>query len=1000
MFKTTQTIVMAALCLNLNVHAQSPNASSPPKNQAVSGKVISASNGEVLPGAVIKVTSTNQTILSNDKGEFIINLANGSYNLAVYYLSYKTKNISIQIPLKEELVIALDTDDQNLKEVEINAGYYTVKDKERTGSISRITAETIAKQPVSNLLQTMQGRMSGVVITQQTGAPGGGFNVRIRGQNSIANGNDPFYIIDGVPFPSGSLSSSLTSGNIVVRANPLNSINPIDIQSIEVLKDADATAIYGSRGANGVVLITTKKGQIGETHAEILATQGIGNVGHKMNFLNLEQYLQMRKEAFTNDGVSPGLRDYDVNGTWDQTRSTDWQKELIGGTARYTDLQARVSGGNVQTQFLINAAYKRETTVFPGNLSYQRGSTQFNLNHLSVSKKFSANFSALYSNEANHLMDTDLTWFITYAPNAPKLYDANGNINWENGTFNNPLSYLLKKYNATSDNLNSNLTLGFELLPDLKLKSSFGYSLLSRDEVQTNPLSSMNPTTAKPESTHTYFANNQIRTWIAEPQISWRKQINGSTLNFLAGATFQRNYRIGETLTAKGFNSESLMENIAAAASITGSESVNTIYSYAAIFGRINYDWKQKYFINLTARRDGSSRFGRNNKFANFSAIGAAWIFTNEEFIHTHLPFLSFGKLRSSYGITGNDQIGDYQYLDLWESTDYAYQGSPGLYPERVYNPDYTWEKNRKAEVAIELSFLNNNLSMSVNYFNTRSSNMLVKYALPPSVGFVSVQDNLSAIVQNTGLEFDLNVNNFKTKAFSWSTSVNLTIPRNKLIDFPGLSGSTYNNSYVIGQPLSILKAMKFNGVDPETGVYKLEDLDRDGKVSSPNDRKLVKYIGDKYYGGIQNTMNYKGWQLDFMVQFVKQTGNNYLMNSLAPGFYNFNQPAFVMSRWQEKGDHTSIQKFTQKTTNEYTFMRVYSQGVSDASFLRLKNVQFSYTFSNNLARKIKLHKARIFMQGQNLWTITNYVGLDPESQDYLSLPPLRVFTAGIQLTI
>src|SRR5690606_30826930 len=354
--------------------------------------------------------------------------------LVFSYLGYKT--VEIAITDSTVIDVVLEQDVNQIDEIVINAGYYSVKDRERTGSISRVTAKDIEKQPVNNPLEALQGRMTGVDIVQTSGVAGSGFEVKIRGQNSIMAGNNPLYIIDGVPYDSQSLGSRNSSGTIIPGGNisPLNAINPAAIESIEVLKDADATAIYGSRGANGVVLITTKKGKQGKTNFTIGSSTGIANITRKMDLLNTEQYLEMRREAFVNDGITtyPATA-YDVNGTWDQNRYTDWQKVLMGGTANTHQVQASVSGGSESTQFLLSGMYQNETTVFPGNFNYDRITVNSNIHHSSTNNRFHLNFSAGYAIEDNFLPGTDLTSdAYRLSPNAPALYDDDGKLNWEN----------------------------------------------------------------------------------------------------------------------------------------------------------------------------------------------------------------------------------------------------------------------------------------------------------------------------------------------------------------------------------------------------------------------------------------------------------------------------------------------------------------------------------------------------------------------------------------
>lgn len=1005
MNKTILTIVMATLCLNFGTKAQEQVKPPPLKNQGVIGKVISASTGESLPGAVIKVTPTKQTIVSNDRGEFIISLVNGTYNLSVHYLNYKTKNITIQIPLKEKLIIALESDEQDLKEVEINAGYYTVKDRERTGSISRVTAKTIEKQPVNNVLGALIGRMPGVEIKQQNGVPGSNFSIQIRGRNSVRfNGNDPFYIVDGVPFISQSLSSS--SGSTILGglgSSPLSFLNPADIKSIEVLKDADATAIYGSRGANGVVLITTKTGRAGQTKFNVRLGTGYGQVPKMMNLLNTEQWLKMRYEAFRNDNVVPttvNARDLKL---WDTNRYTDWQKELIGGSASFNNAQISVSGGNERNQFLISGAYTNESTVFPGDFADKKYSNMMRLSHSTPDNKLKIDLLMNYLRDANNLLNVDLTQnSIELPPNAPAIYNANGSLNWENGTWTNPIGILNRKYKSKTDNFNVNTGLSYNALRNLTLKTNIGYNILSLQDIATSPTSSFNP--AIPSVASSEFGKNSIHTFIAEPQLIYTLKIGVGKLTSLIGATYQESVQEKQSIFASGFTNDLLIENLMAAPDVFISSSDDSKYRYNAIFGRFNYDLKGRYLVNITARRDGSSRFGPDKQFANFGAIGAAWNFFEEKFIVNILPILSSGKIRGSVGITGSDQIGNYQYMDTYSSTTYSYQNISGLVPTQLVNQDYAWETNTKLEAAIELGFLGDKILFGVNAYRNRSSNQLVGLPLPGITGFNSVQYNLPAVVQNTGLEFELNTINVRNSSLTWTTSFNLTIPKNKLVSFPGLEASVYADTYKVGKPLTIVKKYKSTGVNSETGLYGFEDLDGNGLLSISKDGQFLKNIASKYYGGLNNSFDFRNFQFSFFFQFVKQTGFDYRYTFInAPGTRLTNQLVDVLDRWQNPGQASGIQQFTQKAPGTPAYgnaIRNSDEVIGDASYVRLKNISLSWTFPKRWLERIHVAGCGAFIQGQNLLTLTRYKGRDPETQNSGVLPPLRVFSLGIQLSL
>lgn len=987
----------------------------------VHGKV-STRAGEPLKGATVSVISGNrQTISETDNnGNFILSGINYNSILQITHIGYEPRQMNVEG--RSEITVILKQKAGELDEVIVQA-YGTTTRRLSTGNITKITSKEIEDQPVSNPLAALEGRVPGVTINQTSGVPGSSFNVEIRGRTSLDQAlskNDPLFVIDGVFFepgnqPSNQLRSAANDNFGQGGLSPLNSINPSDIESIEILKDADATAIYGSRGANGVILITTKKGKAGVTKITANAYSGVSTPTRTMNMLNTQQYVQMRKEGFKNDGVTPSSNPFDPGYApdimvWDTTRYTDFKKLLIGNTAHTTDAQLSLSGGNQLTQFLIGGGFHRETNVFSKNGNDTRASAHFNINHNSENKKLNIVFSGGYSNDKNQLISTDLTQYINMIPNL-QLYNADGSLSWEQdgvsyatvNNFINPLSVLLKTNTSVTENLYSNLQLGYKILPSLLFKVSMGYNTFKTNEVAIVPKAAIDPYTYAWITPSSSFANSSNDSWIIEPQLNYTKTISHGKLDILFGGTLQEKKYSGNVIQASKFSNDLLLNNPAAAGLVIAQGS-QSLYHYEAVFGRINYDWKDKYLLNVTFRRDGSSRFGPDKQFANFGAIGAGWIFTEEPFIKDKLSFLSFGKLRASYGITGNDQIGDYNFMNLWSNSSSTYQGIATLNPDKLYNPDFGWETNKKLEGAVEIGLLKDKIFLSISYYRNRSNNQLINYPLPNQAGAQSVVMNLPALVQNSGLELVLTTKNITREKFSWTTSINATIPRNKLISFPGLSLTSYKNTFVEGQPLSVIKRYKYTGVDPESGVYTFDDTNGDGTITT-DDYQVLGNLNPKFYGGLVNTVSYHNIQFEFMFEFKKQLGKNYLyqLYNSPPGFI-INQPQIVLNRWQKPGDAAAVQQFIATYSGSSAELAANtlasSDGVyGDASYIRLKNVSLSYNLPVNLLNKLKMSGIKVYINAQNLLTITNYVGLDPETQNMYVLPPLKTIVAGIQLT-
>lgn len=982
-----------------------PNLGKLPEEATINVKgVVTDVHGEPLQNATVMVKGARKGVSTDKTGKFTLADIRKKSALTISCIGFTPRDIQLtddDHPLSvqlEELVTGLD-------EVVVIA-YGTSSRRHLTGSISKVTGEEIAKQPVSDPLLALQGRTPGLFITQTSGLPGGEVKVELRGRNSIDAGNSPMFIVDGVPFPG----TALTLNNMFKAAiisplgasNPLNMINVADIESIEVLKDADATAIYGSRGANGVILVTTKTGNPGKLKMDANLYTGIGKVAHNVEYLDTEQYLQMRREAFKNDNTAPHDYDNDLL-TWDSTRYTDWQNVFLGGTANITDGQIAFSGGSANMQARISGGYRRETTAYPGSFNYQKAAGRINLALSTPDKRGKVAVAASYVSDRNYLPRTDLALLVTTTPNAPAAYTEEGLLNWENG-FNNPMALLLRYYKSNTSNLMANAVLSYDVWRGLQFKASLGYNNMLMSEVQPIPIRSANPVRSSFTGA-AQFGNGNSKSWILEPQVSYQGKLGKGQFNILAGTTFQQELRNQEGVYASGYTNDALLENKAAAAKLSPLGNAYYLYRYSALFARINYNWAGKYIVNLTGRRDGSSRFGPGRQFANFGAVGMAWIFSREPWARQILPFLSFGKLRTSYGSSGNDQIVDYGYLTTYSSSAAStYQGWTGISPTRLFNPGYGWELSKKLEVGLELGIVQDQVLFRASWYRNRSSNQLISFTLSGLSGFNTIQSNFPALVQNTGIELELNAVNIKRDHFRWNSAFNISVPNNKLVAFPGLGTSTYNRYYTIGQPLNILKGFHYLGVDPKTGIYQFEDVNKDGKITYYEDYTATKRTGVIFYGGLQNSMQYKNWQLDILCQFVKQNRYDYLLANGSPGTNMQNQPVSVMERWQAPGDRTNIQQFTQDFSDVDNANVMKSQSdaaVKDASFIRLKNLSLAYQLPAKWMQRARLQSARFYLQGQNLFTVTGYKGRDPEvATDRDVYPPLRVWTAGVRLEL
>lgn len=972
------------------------NQIKPTKDQdAIRGRVTDQ-DGKPLAGATIKVKGTNIVSVTDQAGEFTLPAIDLNSTIEVTFLGYKTTEIgvdgrkSIQITLQQ----ALGQIDQIVVQ-----GYGTTIKRLSTGNIATVDAKTIEQQPVMNALQALNGRVSGVQITGNGSIPGSPMNINIRGKNSLSAINRPLFVVDDVPFAM----EPLAAFGYFFAIEPTNIINPSDIESITILKDADATAIYGSRGANGVVLITTKKAKAGKTTLDLSVNRGFSNVYNVVEAMNTEQYLQMRRDAFANSGATPTALDAPDLFNWDPNLDNNIMDWHIGNTADIHNAAASFSGGNQNTQFLLSGNYHQESNVFSEQDKYRRGNFHFTANHTTADQRLKVSFSGLYGNENNKVSNNagnDVKSVSQAVPNYP-YYDEDGNYNWlADQTNTYAVSNAYSKF--STQNINMNLKGIYNISKDFTFSVNLGLRNLFNDNIGVSPSKSWDP--AWMITGTSAFNTNTSKVFLVEPQLSYNKEILKGKLSILLGSTIQKSTTKTESLVLNNYPSELLLES-RNGGSFISSSTVLGQYNFLSAFSRINYNWQDRYLINANFRRDGSSRFGPNKRFGNFGSIGGAWILSGEEFLKEN-DLISYAKLRGSYGTTGSDGIGDFGYLSLYQTqTDYGTQKA--ILPWQIANADYQWEVTKKLEFAAELGLLKDRILLSTVWYRNRSGNQLVQYPLPTTTGFAGYVANLSALVQNKGWEFDLSTSNIEKSNFSWRSNFNLTIPRNELLEFPNIEQTSFANTHVIGKPLNSYLMYQLDKIDPATGLATVVDISGNGTInanSSYNNRGGDKiWVGSAnpdWFAGLNNSFVYKGFQLDVFLQYTNQLGYN-LFSSMA-SFSTFgtlrNGYVAYLDYWKEQGQDATVPKpFSSNNTSLNQFSQS-DRTISDASFLRLKTVSLSYQVPTRLISRLKLSNLKLTAQGQNLLTFTNYEGSDPEiaPSSSLAISGLRTFSFGL----
>lgn len=1007
--------------------------------------MIQTGEGEFLPGVSVRIKNSNTGTITNSKGsfqlkraeqnsiiqfsiigyeavEFILVKFEGKFQLRTSdKVSFTSDNIST--PGTVFLTLFMKKSLSILDETQVIA-YGKTSRRYSTGSIGTVNAEDIEKQPVMNALQALEGRVPGLIVTPTTGNSAAPIKVEVRGRNSL-NPNalsEPLYVIDGIPQAALNVgefmkSSTLNTGAVQAGVtntygeSPLLYLNPRDIQSIDVLKDADATAIYGSRGANGVIIITTKRSKPGPTRFNMSINRGKTTIPKKLDLLSTEEYLEVRKEAFRNDGVLPDINNAPDLVLWDQTKYTDWQ-DVFFAPGEQTSIDAGISGGVAQTIYGISANYHSQEELMNNGGKNIRASLAGNLSHTSINQKFQFTFSS-------RLAITDVNAFglgnyINTAPNAPDIYDEKGDFNFVpyRGMFssNFPFGGLKKPSESRSNISSSNLNIRYEIIKGLTISTSAGYNFSNNDNALYNPLAAADPVFT-PFSL-AYFGKSSTNNWIVEPQISYNTFLGKGNLSVQLGGSLQYTKSEGLTILGIMFPNDNLIRSPNNAAVSQLYEGFGE-YRYNAGFAIVNYRWDNKYVINLNGRRDGSSRFGPGKQFGNFGSVGLAWILSEEEWMKKILPsWWSFIKLGGSYGLAGSDAVGDYEYLSRWGNFNSLtqqrirdYNGMTSFALLGPVNQDFRWESTKKLDVSIMLGLFNDRINIGANHYRNRSGNQLTSIATPEYTGFGGVTANWEAVVENTGLEVSLNARILDTKNWHLSANFNIGSNKNKLVDYPGLEYSPYVNRYAIGQSLNLKYLYHYTGINPATGDYTLEDYNKDGRVSNysgaipvaPDDDRYIVYdLNPEYTGGFGIQGAYKGFAITAQFVFKKQIAEDSYLNLRVGLMNNIVLPdEVVQNHWKNPGDRALYPRYSIGSLN--TNFRDSDGSYVDASFVKLGTLSFSYDLPDGFIKRIKMQSCRFSISTQNLFTITSYRGIDPEIRNLAGgLPITRTIASGL----
>jgi TonB-linked SusC/RagA family outer membrane protein len=971
----------------------------------MTGRVQSTS-GEPLSGVMILSTGVSPQ-MSSTNGWFLTPMRGFYTRVAVSCLGYRSETLLLSN--KKFQVITLQPIAAVLDHVVVQA-YGKTTQRLTTGSVTDVAGSVFQEYPDGDVLGALEGRVAGMLIRQLNGVPGSARQTLIRGQRSIEEGNRMLIVIDGVPLIDNdgyTVVIGAGSAQGATGAEVLNGIAPEDIASVEVLKDASATAIYGSRGANGVLLITLKSGSSGKPRWHAAVSSGIDAVIRPARLLNTSQYLAMRRDAILDDGLKVDSANLPEAYAWDTTRSSDYQRYAMGQARWRKDATLGLSGGDSNTIYLLSGNYHHEEAVFPGSSPDERISVFGHVHELSGNRRLQVDLSAIEHWEDNRLPQVDYSQLQYLAPDAPGFFLSNGQPQWSY----NGLSYLnlpasgYNSYRGSVQNEYSHLEIGYDLLPGLVLRSSLGYYRVASAEHTVEPIIGQDP--ALDPTGSTSVTNSSEHSEMVEEVADLKRKLGAGQLEALVGVNWQEQQSAYTTEAASGYTSDLLMASGGGSPTIAVTEN-SVVYRYEAVFGRLNYNWKNRYIAEVSGRRDGSSRFGPGDQFGNFWATSGAWIFSEEPWAKDW-AVLSHGKLRASIGTTGNDQISA-NYAQVYSGTNavQGYQGAQGLIPTSLPNNDLRWEVNYNSEIAMDLGFFQNRILFSAAAYRDWTTNQLVQSTLPSQTGQPLVFVNMPADIVNTGLEFNLRTVNWSRRDWSWVSTLTVSAPINRLVSFPGLANTSQANTLVIGKSLSVVRGYQYQGVRVDSGLFQFRDVNHDGVL---NDSDLVSggNLDPRYYGGLDQMVRYKNWELDLFIDFRRQSGQNpyvILYQQYMPGFASQymegNAPVEFLHRWRRAGDHAALQQMTESTSSvAYQRVQDYISSTAasiDASFVRLKNVALSYRLPKERLKRVGLTGCRLWLKAENLFTYTRYPVTDPETQDPRVLPPVRTVAMGLQV--
>ena len=962
-------------------------------------------NGDGVIGATVKVKDAQAGTVTDYNGNFSLNVQKAG-TLVVSYIGYLTKEIAFTPG--QTLNITIEEDATALDEVVV-VGYGVQKKSDVTGSVTSINKDRLSKLPVTNVLQAVQGAAAGVTITQGSSIPGDAPSALVRGRNSINAGTGPYIVVDGIPI-------SKSGGS-------LNDINPGDIESMEILKDASATAIYGTNGANGVILITTKHGKDGKPSVSYNGYIGFENFAHKMDYCNGAQITQRYKDYVAQNPGETMYNDFVKNQNEAEAqaagRETDWLYDMVSQTGIIQDHNVTVNGGAEKIKYFISGDYMSQKGVLKG-FNYKRYSLRMNIdadvtNYLKIGTN---------SYIVSHNRDGGRVNFMMAEAMSPygKVYEDDGSYciypMYTESLFFNPLRDINQDHERRQWNINLNayaeLNFGniWKPLTGLTYKFNFGYSFVPKRENYYNGAEQNDP------NGYGYIFNAETQSRTVENILTYAKDIQKHHFDItLLYASSRKKYHDNTATGAKFINDELLWHNLGGGGTQTA-KSYTDLYTTVSQMGRLNYSYDSRYLFTFTVRRDGSSVFGSDNKYGTFPSVALGWNIANEKFMEK-ADWLNNLKLRLSYGKAGNEAIGVYETLAKMSNAALTMDGqsATALYPSsRMGNSGLGWETTKTFNIGIDFGFLNNRINGNIDFYTSTTTDLLLQRNLPKISGYSNVYMNMGKTA-NKGLEITINSKNIVTKDFTWGTNLVWSWNKNEIKDLYGDEKSDIGNRWFIGEPISVIYDYEMVGIwqkdeiergdhlnwDPQAqpGDVKLRDVNGDGKIDPNDDKTIQGQTTPKWIGGLTNTFTYKNLSLSIFIQTVQGLKrNNSLLGTASDEMGRRNSPTEI-GYWSESNPSNEFRSLS-KTSNRWGY-----GFPCDASFTRIKDVTLSYQFPAQITNALRISALTVYASARNLATFTSWKGWDPEAditqrgwRDYENNYPMtKSYVFGLNVT-